>query len=99
MNAADSARARGFFCAYAALDFFTPLIVAGLLLLALAPLAADGVLQGTPLSDTMRALSSAGKRVFGLCLVGMIATALTERCEWSAKERGLQGVRSLCSRV
>lgn len=81
MSAADSARARGFFCVYAALDLFTPVIVAGLLLLALAPLAADGVLQGAPLSDAMPALTSAGKRVLGLCLVGMVATALTEICE------------------
>lgn len=81
MSAADSARARAFFCIYAALDVLTPLIVAGLLLLALWPLAADGALKGAPLSDAMPALSAAGKRVLGLCLVGMIAAALTERCE------------------
>eukprot|EP00752_Nemacystus_decipiens_P001493 g1467.t1 len=79
MSAADSARARAFFCVYAALDVLTPLLVAGLLLLALSPLAANGVLQGAPLPDAMPALSSAGKRVLGLCLIGMIATALTER--------------------
>lgn len=81
LSAADSARARGFFCAYAALDVLTPLVVVGLVLLALSPLVADGVLQGAPLSDAMPALSSAGKRVFALCLLGIIATALTERCE------------------
>lgn len=81
MSAADSARARLFFCVYAALDVFAPLVVAGLLLLALAPLAADGVLQGALLSDAMPAFSSAGKLVFGLCLVGTVAMALAERCE------------------
>lgn len=81
MSATDSARARTFFCVYAAMDVLAPLIVAGLILLALSPLAAGGVLQGAPLSDAMPALSSAGKRVLGLCLVGMIATALTEICE------------------
>lgn len=81
MSAADSARARVFFCLYAALDFFTPVIVASLLLLALAPLAADGVLQGASLSETMRVFSSAAWRVVGLCLVGMVTMAVTESCE------------------
>lgn len=71
MSAADSARARVFLCVYAALDFFTPVIVAGLLLLALAPLASDGEVP---------VLSSAVKRVFGLCLAGAITTAMTEKC-------------------
>eukprot|EP00903_Cladosiphon_okamuranus_P012305 g11537.t1 len=79
MSAADSARARGFFCVYAALDILAPLMVVGLLLVALSPLAADGVLERETLSGALPALSSAGKRVFGLCLLGMTATALTER--------------------
>lgn len=81
MSAADSARARAFFCLYAALDFFTPVIVAALIFLALAPFAADGVLEGAPLSETTRVFTSAAWRVVGLCFVGMVSMAVTESCE------------------
>lgn len=76
MTAADSVRARVFLCVYAALDFFAPVIVVGLLLLALAPLAADGEVP---------VFSSAVKGVFGLCLVGAIMTAATEKCAWKSR--------------
>lgn len=87
MSAADLARARAFFCVYAVLDVLTIFIVVGLLLLALAPLAADGSLQGTALVHSLRALSSAGKRVVALWLGGMIAATLTERCEWPSERK------------
>lgn len=81
MSAADSARARAFFCLYAALDFFTPVIMAGLILLTLSPFAKDGVLEGAPLSETTRVFTSAAWRVVGLCFVGMVSMAVMESCE------------------
>lgn len=48
MSAAESARARLLFCVYAALDALASLIMAGLLLLALSPLAADVLRNASP---------------------------------------------------
>ncbi|CAN0548985.1 unnamed protein product, partial [Ectocarpus sp. 12 AP-2014] len=64
MSTADVVLVRSFFCLYAAVDVLTPLFLAGLLLLSLAPLAA--LLQESQSQAAVPVLSSVVKRLFVL---------------------------------
>lgn len=79
MSTADVVVVRSFFFLYAAVDLFTPLFLAGLLLLALAPLAA--LLEESESQAAVPALSSVVKRLFVLYVVCVKGTALTKSCE------------------
>ncbi|CAB1114142.1 unnamed protein product [Ectocarpus sp. CCAP 1310/34] len=76
MSTADVVLVRSFFCLYAAVDVLTPLFLAGLLLLSLAPLAA--LLEESQSQAAVPVLSSVVKRLFVLYVVCVKGTALVK---------------------
>lgn len=82
MSSAESRRARGVFCLFAAVEFFTPVILVALLVLALsAPVS--GMLEEERLADKLTMLGTASWRVTLLIFAWMVADEVTKRCESS----------------
>lgn len=92
MSPAESRRARGFFCLYAAVEFLRPFILAGLLvLLVLAP-AVRGMLQAEQLLDKAGVMAVLLQRLGTAVLMLIAANEVTRRCE---SPKSLTGVRKL----